>query len=351
MSQQIFLSYESYYFKRIERTISYMIYVGLGMIVLFIPKDMYFVESSQYHIVFLTRSIMFILTLGILLSFRTLAECKFKIKIVLTFMTLSAMSIVLNYAFVPNQLPYLTSSLIYYLFAIIVLAPLLTKRLLLLYFFFSSLAILFELLLLNVEMETTTKIMIHLIPAFIFIYFVATAIRQDAIKSYKIDYVNFKYSHLDGLTLLYNRRYWRRKSTFIMRDKKNPLFSVVILDIDNFKQINDMYSHECGDRVIKAIAANMLKLANDKTICGRYGGDEFVITFKGKDIAETKKIIEDLKYTLTNTTFDFKEKAFKITLSAGISQNKGLQSIKSVLNSADEKLLQAKQQGKNQIIT
>lgn len=142
---------------------------------------------------------------------------------------------------------------------------------------------------------------------------------------------------VDTLTGVYNRR--------ILSDI-NKFSSIVICDIDDFKNINDNYGHYVGDKVLKLVASTLKNNSNNGIIC-RYGGDEFLIIFEKCPNNLVKKQMEIIKCAMNSVNEDLN---FDITLSYGISFNKGDSTLESVIKEADEALYNSKNNGKNIIM-
>lgn len=140
---------------------------------------------------------------------------------------------------------------------------------------------------------------------------------------------------IDTLTGVYNRR--------ILKDI-NTFSSIVICDIDDFKNINDNYGHHMGDKVLKIVAQVLKNNSNNEIIC-RYGGDEFLVVFKKHPIKSALKQVEIIKNAMYVATKDLD---FDITLSYGISFNQG-NSLEDTIKEADEALYCSKSSGKDYI--
>ena len=163
-------------------------------------------------------------------------------------------------------------------------------------------------------------------------------------------------SVLDGLTGLYNRRYIMElfKIEFNKTGRYNTALSIVMIDIDDFKKINDSYGHLSGDMVLKSLSNIIKSNLRNFDLPGRYGGEEFILILpetskdKGKIVAERiRKQVED--YTFKTISGE----AISITISLGISGLGDLTEIKSemeLIKIADSRLYQAKKEGKNKAI-
>lgn len=161
----------------------------------------------------------------------------------------------------------------------------------------------------------------------------------------------------DALTNIYNRRYiFERLAEFEKHYKqKCVIFSVAIIDIDFFKNVNDNYGHPGGDFVLQEFARLIGENIRNLDILGRYGGEEFVIIFESLDKGSSKIIVEKILEVIRNTTFNYKNNEIKITFSAGICEcgefNSSDFNLDNLVNKADERLYQAKQTGRNKVIT
>jgi len=161
-------------------------------------------------------------------------------------------------------------------------------------------------------------------------------------------------AELDGLTQLYNRLFGMN---YIQEEykwalvKKKPL-SVIMLDIDYFKKINDSYGHGCGDFVLKEVAKMLSFDLRAKDIACRYGGEEFLIALVGSDLENSVKVSERIRHLIENRTFLYQGDEIKVTVSIGVTTLIGQEgeSIEEAIKYADRALYVAKGKGRNQTI-
>ena len=147
----------------------------------------------------------------------------------------------------------------------------------------------------------------------------------------------------DRLTHLYNRHYMMERLKEAYEDDK-PC-GIAMIDIDNFKSINDRYGHSAGDEVLRKVAKAIEETCTD-CIASRWGGEEFLI-LTGSDSG----LIEQLRKAVENLTVEFEDKVIKVTLTAGFEpKNKELTLDKWIVT-ADEKLYRGKNSGKNRVVT
>jgi len=159
---------------------------------------------------------------------------------------------------------------------------------------------------------------------------------------------------IDSLTKLYNRRFFIDASKNILeiakREKED--ISLIMLDIDKFKNVNDSYGHQVGDKVIISLANKMMQHQRKSDIVCRYGGEEFVILLPNTAIQEAKKLAEKLRKIIEadNITISSNQK-INFTVSLGISQIdiRNEMNIEKALKRADDALYEAKENGRNQV--
>ncbi len=150
----------------------------------------------------------------------------------------------------------------------------------------------------------------------------------------------------DEMTDIFNRRYFMelgQREINISRRTNMPL-TIFMIDIDDFKTINDKYGHAMGDKIIKEFAISCKKILRKTDIFARIGGDEFAILFPNTNI----KNAVNLSKRLVNKIILLDEKyPFNISVSIGIVENVNFDKIELLLKKADEKLYSAKNKGKN----
>lgn len=163
-----------------------------------------------------------------------------------------------------------------------------------------------------------------------------------------------KAAEQDHLTGLPNRRAFEatlREEVSVARDHTESL-SVAFCDIDHFKVINDTHGHDAGDRVLKFVAGLLAKVSNDKCHVARHGGEEFVMLFRGKTVAEACKIVDDARQDMSERNLvDRKtgERMDQVTFSGGVADVFAYNEPREALKAADRALYLAKEHGRNRI--
>lgn len=156
----------------------------------------------------------------------------------------------------------------------------------------------------------------------------------------------------DGLTGLYLRRYFMERLPEEMRRaaRSKTSLSLLMLDIDRFKDYNDTYGHMAGDLVLKYIARKLMPMTKYGDILARYGGDEMVLLLFGADMDNAVKEAEAIRSRIEAEPFILRKKPLKVTVSIGLSnypQDTMLED--ELLKKADERLYKAKSSGRNSI--
>lgn len=156
----------------------------------------------------------------------------------------------------------------------------------------------------------------------------------------------------DHLTGLHNRAYFYQAGEQLLAIEKRssvPL-TICMIDIDNFKSINDTYGHDTGDRALKYIANTLKNNIRESDIVIRFGGEEFIILLPNCTAKEAYKVINNLTKTIADSTFYLdNEEKLQITISSGITSKIG--SLDSMVIQADEYMYIAKKSGKNRVYT
>lgn len=155
-------------------------------------------------------------------------------------------------------------------------------------------------------------------------------------------------AHKDSLTGLFNHRYLIASLEELMFDKSNiDHLAIALMDVDNFKQINDHYGHPVGDEVLKEIATSLQVHMKDIGIAGRYGGEEFLIIFNTNTFEACHSTTENIRKEIEALTFSYEN--LKVTASFGITCWQG-ENLPAFISKADQLMYAAKANGKNQVM-
>ena len=160
-------------------------------------------------------------------------------------------------------------------------------------------------------------------------------------------------SRIDGLTNLNNRRYWQEcfEREYKLAMRNGSAITLMMLDIDHFKRINDNYGHSVGDRVIQMLGLLIKKATRSTDILGRYGGEEFAVVLPNTETKEAAIVAERLRRVVEKSTVKYEDQFVQFTISIGISQLKPVyQNAGQWLESADQALYKAKEAGRNRLV-
>ncbi|MEW6186337.1 MAG: GGDEF domain-containing protein [Thermodesulfobacteriota bacterium] len=158
---------------------------------------------------------------------------------------------------------------------------------------------------------------------------------------------------IDGLTQLANRAYFDEKLAEMLRLRKRyqEPFSLLMIDVDNFKPINDTLGHPAGDRILKGIAFKLKATVRESDFIARYGGDEFSIILTKAQIKEAREVAWKICFSLRESRFLLDGREFLVTLSIGLTEVTDLDTIETIIERSDKALYQAKQEGRNQAVS
>jgi len=158
-----------------------------------------------------------------------------------------------------------------------------------------------------------------------------------------------KLATFDMLTGVYNRRKFEQDVTLAAdkNEKYGSPFSIIMFDMDGFKQINDQYGHKMGDVILQEIAAVVKRVLRETDKLFRWGGDEFIILLQETSIKNAFKAAEKLRKTIE--VYEFETESDNLTISLGVGEYMQGDSIDQFLSYVDNALLKAKANGKNRV--
>jgi two-component system cell cycle response regulator len=149
----------------------------------------------------------------------------------------------------------------------------------------------------------------------------------------------------DPLTGLHNRRVFFERAEDASR--RCPMVTAIMLDIDHFKRINDVFGHDVGDQAITAVAQ---AIATEGAVTGRLGGEEFALLLEARTIEEGVVIAERLRTRVAALRFETAHGIMTLSCSFGVSERKQNESIDDLLKRADVALYAAKTGGRNRVV-
>jgi diguanylate cyclase (GGDEF)-like protein len=160
---------------------------------------------------------------------------------------------------------------------------------------------------------------------------------------------------LDPLTGLHNRRHLdaRLKSEFAFANRHGTPLSILLIDIDHFKKINDTYGHLGGDAALRALSDRLQRTVRTEDIVARYGGEEFAVVARGIESPGAMLLAERIRETAQRIQVAHEGKVIAFTISVGVTtmtRERIFDSIASLLKAADDGLYKAKENGRNRSV-
>ncbi|OLN22206.1 hypothetical protein BTO30_10680 [Domibacillus antri] len=191
---------------------------------------------------------------------------------------------------------------------------------------------------------------------FIIVFIMASLFRATVDKGlYTLTDSNKKLSKMAGtdpLTGLLNRRtmYGHLHEAMEKEKKDHTPFSILLMDVDNFKKFNDTYGHECGDIVLKTCSELLSKAILKEDVVSRWGGEEFLILLNGADEKEGVARAEQLRMIVEKQQVVYEGEALAVTMTIGCAQYNGEAQMEKLINRADRMLIKGKSSGKNKVL-
>lgn len=169
---------------------------------------------------------------------------------------------------------------------------------------------------------------------------------QDHLKLYR------ELAHTDQLTNLATRNYFYQMAyrEIVRCERENSTISLVFIDIDHFKKVNDSYGHPTGDRTLARVAQILKRVCRPYDIIARWGGEEFIALLPNTSVQEAFQFSERFRKEIEKQTFQAPSNTFHCTISAGISEFQKNEEFETLIHRADQALYQAKTKGRNQSV-
>ncbi|MDO6565770.1 diguanylate cyclase [Alteromonas sp. 1_MG-2023] len=157
-------------------------------------------------------------------------------------------------------------------------------------------------------------------------------------------------SRIDGLTGLFNRRYWQERFeySYKLAKRQDKASTAMMLDIDHFKKVNDTYGHQAGDKVIQMLSALIKRCVRETDLAGRYGGEEFAVILTDSSVEKAAIVAERIRRLAERLVVEHEGQEIMFTVSLGLAQlDANSKSSMAWLEKADQALYEAKETGRN----
>lgn len=163
----------------------------------------------------------------------------------------------------------------------------------------------------------------------------------------------YRLTTVDGLTQIYNKRYFTEvlEREISRSHRYGRELSLIMFDIDHFKNVNDTYGHLAGDYVLKHLASVIKARIRREDIMARYGGEEFAIILPEIENYNGLRFAEKIRQLVERTAFVFEETTIPITISIGVATStEETRSVEEFIKQADDHLYEAKRSGRNCVV-
>lgn len=158
----------------------------------------------------------------------------------------------------------------------------------------------------------------------------------------------------DPLTGLYNRRHvFRLVEGELKRHRRyGTALSVILIDADHFKRVNDIHGHCAGDAALRSIASVCTTSVRETDVVGRFGGEEFIVLLPHTDVTSAAVVAQRIRRRMDRTRARYRDRRIRVTLSLGVAEARpGADGFDELLRLADEALYAAKRAGRNRVAT
>jgi diguanylate cyclase (GGDEF)-like protein len=157
----------------------------------------------------------------------------------------------------------------------------------------------------------------------------------------------------DPLTGIYNRRHFdeRLLAEFSGARRHGTPLSLLIIDVDHFKKVNDTHGHLAGDAALQMVASVLQEATRKEDILARYGGEEFVVLARATDLGGAALFAERMRKKVEGSVCKWQNKEISVTVSIGVAQLSKSATMEDFIDSADRAVYQAKHAGRNRVIS
>jgi diguanylate cyclase (GGDEF)-like protein len=163
----------------------------------------------------------------------------------------------------------------------------------------------------------------------------------------------FDLSIRDGLTKLFNIRHFKeilgREFALSSGKRRTRKLSLIMTDVDHFKNFNDTYGHQVGDFVLKRVARMFKEGSRSHDVVARYGGEEFIMMLPGTDLEDARNIAERIRERIEKTPLRRQNETYSVTVSLGVAMLEDEKTKEELIKKTDEALYEAKRTGRNRV--
>lgn len=348
-----FESYQDFYSKNVLNTFLFILKTGILLTIAFLIMDFYHNGFNMVLAHIAAFRLLSALTAGVIFIIIKIPFLKeYLFRIILWAGVFSALMQIYIYIVIDQRLYIIPYIMLYYLFGTAIIIPLIRQKDSVAAGIFIIIVMLILMWSENIDLHQVITWSFFIFPTFLFISFMFTRIRDVALETYNLACRNYIYSTVDSLSRLLNRRAWYERSAALwnMAKRNSSDLSLLMIDIDHFKRVNDTYGHDCGDMVIKKVSEVFLYQTRNYDICGRLGGEEFGIILPETGIEGALEIADRIRQNVEGLNIVCNAHEISVTVSIGVvAIDESVESFDSFVTKGDEALYRSKNRGRNTV--
>jgi len=348
---QTFDSYEAYYSQRLLPGAALLSYAGIGVVALFLLSDLWRLGLGADFAGMATACLAGSLLIAAMArAMHQPAFAKRRIDWVLWLGNTAMLCLMAGNVVVLGRLSYLPMIIMYFMMGVLLIAPLVSP----LSFLLPHLAAIsltgVVMWLDGYRLGQWLQLLLFSVPAMSFMLVILNVQRRTAWQSYQLARENWLYATTDTLSQLQNRRTWYQQAETSLQQaqtRAQPL-SLLLLDIDHFKAINDQLGHAAGDQAIEALGRLLRSSCPPQALPGRLGGEEFGVLLPDSGLQDALLVAEHLRAAIAAMPLQLEGQPFRMTASIGVASVPAT-SVDMLMRAADRQLYLAKAGGRNRV--
>ena len=347
-----FDSYEGYYGQRLLPGAALLSYAGIGVVALFLLSDLWRLGlGSDFGWLTLASGAGSLLIVAMARVMRHPAFVHHRVHWILWLGNLAMVCMMAGNVVILGRMSYLPMIIMYFMMGVLLIAPLVSPLAFLLPHLTAICLTGAVMWLDGYRLGHWLQLLLFSVPAMSFMLVILNVQRRTAMQAYQLARQNWLYATTDPLSQLQNRRTWYQQAENRLQAAQNqqqPL-SLLMLDVDHFKAINDQLGHAAGDLAIESLGQLLLASCPSQALAGRLGGEEFAVLLPDCDAQQARLVAEHLRAAIAALPLRLDEQSFRITASLGLASLPA-DSLDALVREADRQLYLAKAAGRNRII-
>ena len=346
-----FDSYEGYYGQRLLPGAALLSYAGIGVVVLFLLSDLWRLGLGPAFAWLTTASVAgSLLIVAMARVMHHPAFARHRVHWILWLGNMAMLCMMAGNVLVLGRMSYLPMIIMYFMLGVLLIAPLVSPLAFLLPHLTAICLTGVVMWLDGYHLGHWLQLLLFSVPAMSFMLVILNVQRRTALQSYQLARQNWLYATTDTLSQLQNRRTWYLQAERqLLAAQGAPLpLSLLMLDVDHFKAINDRLGHAAGDQAIEALGELLLASCPSQALAGRLGGEEFAVLLPDCDPQQASLVAEHLRAAIAALPLRLDGQTFRITASIGIASLPA-DSLDALVREADRQLYLAKAAGRNRV--